>query len=293
METRAGAPADTAGPGRFELDLYLYGVRVGLALARAGRFNRAVRYLIQPVPYWRSLEYRLVWDAARFRSFDRVLDVGSPKLLSLFLAERVGAEVHSTDLEPYFLDEYTYLRRVRHLSPGRFHVETADGRALPYADGAFTKVYAISVVEHIPEAGDGECLREIARVLAPGGSCFLTVPFWPTSRDVYRKPNFYWAGSVGEAKRQGDAVFFQRRYSAGDLDRRLIEPSGLQVTRRLYVGERLMVRNRQREFSERLPVVSSPIHPLLSRLVHTRPTERWQELEKPLCAFLQLTKPVA
>ena len=288
------SPATGAQPGRlgrFELDLYLYGLRVGLTLLGARRLNRALRYLVQPVPYWRSLEYRLVWAAAGFQATDRVLDIGSPKLLSLYLADRVGAEVYSTDLEDYFVDEYTYLRQARRLAPERLHVETADGRALPYPDGWFSKVFSVSVIEHIPDHGDSECLREIARVLAPGGSCFITVPFSPTSREDYQKPDFYWARSSRPA---GDGlVFFQRRYSEDDLRRRLIEPSGLEVTSQLYVGEKVFVDDQDRDFSDAFPItlMTSPAHPLIARLLHTEPSTSWRVLRKPLCAFLELRKP--
>lgn len=46
-------------------------------------------------------------------------------------------------------------------------------RKLPFADGGVTKAYAIDVVEHLsPESLDA-MLREINRVLAPGGSLFV------------------------------------------------------------------------------------------------------------------------
>jgi SAM-dependent methyltransferase len=279
----------TTGLAGFETQLYAYGLSLGLTLLRGGRYKQAAKYLVQPVPYWRSLEYRLVWGAGAFNRQDRVLDVGSPKLLSLYLAERAGAEVYATDIEDYFVDEYSYLRDKRGLSTNRFQVEAADGRALPYAEGTFTKVYSISVLEHIPNEGDAECARELGRVLAPGGKCLITVPFWPTSKDVYRR-DFRWTAASVESSA---GRFFQRRYSQDDLCRRLVEPSGLELEQMLFVGERLMTHNRNREFSEHLGLATSPLHPFLSRLVHTKPSTSWQALAKPLCAFLVLRKPRA
>src|SRR3712207_8939918 len=57
------------------------------------------------------------------------------------------------------------------------------------SNDTFTKVYSISVLEHIPDDGDTRCAAEIGRVLAPGGTAVLTVPFAPTSRDEYTKPD--------------------------------------------------------------------------------------------------------
>jgi SAM-dependent methyltransferase len=281
--------ARTGAAGRLdEADLYRYGVRIGMHLAAAGRLNRGLRYLIRPIPYWRSLEYRLVWNEAAFERSDRVLDIGSPKLLSIYLAERVGAEVFATDIEDYFLNEYRFLRAARRLSPDQLHLEVEDGRKLSYPDDSFSRVYAISVVEHIPDGGDAQCLSEIGRVLQPGGVCLITVPFWPTSKDEYRAPNFYWAGSSRQATT--GRVFFQRRYSEKDLYARLVKPSRLEVKEIVYVGERILRRS-TRELSEFLIPPTGPLQPLLSRVVHTAPTHAWRQLKKPLCAFLVLKKP--
>jgi SAM-dependent methyltransferase len=278
---------ETASPRLDEARLWAYGMQVGLHLLAARRLKRALRYLVMPVPYWRSLEFRLVWNEAGFGPSDRVLDIGSPKLLSLFLAETVQAEVFATDIEDYFLNEYSYLRAVRKIPAQTLHLEVEDGRKLSFPDNTFTKVYSISVIEHIPDGGDSECLREIGRVLRPGGRCFITVPFWPTSKDIYWNPNFYWAGS--STKRADGKVFFQRRYSEDDLKTRLIKPSGLRLDKLEYVGERVLT-HFDRELSEFLTPLTGPIHPLISRLAHTRPVTSPQQLKKPLCAFLTLAK---
>jgi SAM-dependent methyltransferase len=282
-------PAHSFGPGRMELGLYSLNLRAGYHLLAARRWMRGLRYLVEPVSYWRSLEFRLVWEHGNFRAGERVLDVGSPKPFSLYLARSVGAVVDSTDIEDYFMDEFSLLRNATGVPAERMPIRVEDGRRLSYADGQFDKVYSVSVMEHIPDDGDSQCARELGRVLAPGGSCLITVPFWPTSKDVYRKPNFYWSGVSGPE--QEGLVFFQRRYSADDLQKRLIEPSGLVAEKVLYVGERVMTRS-QDELASIMPRVGlGPVHPLLSRAFHTRATDDWTALKKPLCAFLKLTKP--
>ena len=71
---------------------------------------------------------------------------------------------------------------VEGVPPERLHLAVEDGRRLSFPDDSFDKVYSLSVLEHIPDDGDSACVTEIARVLRPGGECYLTVPFWPQSR---------------------------------------------------------------------------------------------------------------
>lgn len=49
-----------------------------------------------------------------------------------------------------------------------------DALALPFPDGTFDRVIASEVLEHIPD--DTAAMRELSRVLRPGGSMAVTVP---------------------------------------------------------------------------------------------------------------------
>jgi SAM-dependent methyltransferase len=284
--TRAAAPRPV--PRAIGFRLQAYGIRLGVPLLRQRRLRRALRYAVVPVNFWRSVEYRLALEEGRFAPGERVLDVGSPKLLSLWVADRLGAEVVATDIEPYFMEEYELLRRARRVPAERLRLAVEDGRRLSFDDASFDRVYSLSVLEHIPDGGDSECVRELARVLAPGGRCVLTVPFWPTSRVDWREPDFYWSGaSVDDATGR---VFYQRRYSEADLRERLIEPSGLRLAGLRFVGDR-WARRGDRELCELLPPWTGPLQPALAGLLTTAPTPDWRTLRKPLCALLVLEKP--
>lgn len=51
-----------------------------------------------------------------------------------------------------------------------------DALALPFADATFDRVIASEVLEHVPD--DQAAMRELARVLRPGGRAAVTVPRW-------------------------------------------------------------------------------------------------------------------
>ena len=55
-------------------------------------------------------------------------------------------------------------------------VVNGDALNLPFPDGAFDRVIAAEVLEHIP--ADRAAIAELARVLRPGGTMAVTVPRW-------------------------------------------------------------------------------------------------------------------
>jgi len=291
--------------------LYFYGLGVALESIARGRFSReTLKNVVVPENYWRSLENRLTYRELNASSSDTVLDLGSPKLLSLYLADRVKAEVFSTDIEGYFLRDYTAFGRQKGVPESRFHVLEADGRKLPFPDNHFTRAYSISVLEHIPGTGDTECAREIGRTLKSGGICVITVPFSPESSEEYRKPSaFYWSGksvkepapksanvsanvSGGKSKNSDEPprVFYQRRYSESDLHDRIIVPSGLRLKKAEFMGDRV-ARMNGKEIAYYLPRLAGPLHPILSRMFHATPSESWKDMKNPLGALLVLEKP--
>ena len=112
--------------------LYLHGLGLGFkALMRGGHWKTAKSLLKCPVNHWRTLEFRLTVEEGQFKPGERVLDIGSPKLLSLHVAKRLGCVVHATDIEDYFIEEQEFLRELEGIAPERLINEVQDGRRYP------------------------------------------------------------------------------------------------------------------------------------------------------------------
>lgn len=270
--------------------LYHYGLQVGFKALFSGNFSREVlKSIIVPQNYWRTLEFRLVFNELQATATDKILDVGSPKLLSLYLADKVGAQVFSTDIEKYFIHDFQKFQRQQAIPDDRFHPMIADGRNLPFPDNHFSMAYSISVLEHIPLEGDSVCAKELGRVLRPGGRCVVTVPFSPSSRIEYKQPSeFYWSGS-SQADSTSKGVFFQRRYSEKDLMERVVGPSCLRLEKLLFMGERIKF-SEGKELAHFLHPLLGPIQPALSALFHVSPSPDWRSMKQPLGALLVMSK---
>ncbi len=192
-------------------------------LARRGYLREAVVRLVIPMDPSRYVELPWAWRQLDPRPGSTVLDLASPKLLAVALA-RSGVHVTSVDALPREIDAW---RQLAEEQPN-LRFEVADGRALPYPDASFDHAYSVSVLEHVE--GDGQALRELARVLRPGGRLVITLPHAPEAWDEYRTHATY-----QEEAGQGGRYLFQRWYDAERVDRLLAEAPALEPVRREVV----------------------------------------------------------
>lgn len=156
---------------------------------------------------------------------ETLLDVGASRSpLTIWLAQQ-GAHVTALDQDPLVMDLPTMATRAGLTAAARsITPRLEDARALPFADGSFTRSCSVSVLEHIPGDGDTAVAREMARVLAPGGLMALTLPFG----QEYRPP-----GPDPAQER------FQRIYDSTALAERILAPTGMNVVKRAYFGVRM------------------------------------------------------
>jgi SAM-dependent methyltransferase len=158
-------------------------------------------------PYcWSSERHRLLWLylTREFKPAGRVLHFAPERGIARQLARREGVEYVTVDL-----------------APGRAMM-TADLVELPFTDQQFDLVLCSHVLEHVPD--DRRAMREIRRVLRPGGHAILQHPI-----DEGREQTFEdWSKTTPEER---DAAFYQFdhvRIYGRDFAERLAE-SGLSA----------------------------------------------------------------
>jgi SAM-dependent methyltransferase len=137
----------------------------------------------------------------------RILDVGCGTGANLMMLSEYG-EAEGVDVSPDAL-EFCNER-------GLDNVRLGAAESLPYEAGEFDLVTAFDVVEHLDD--DVEALREMRRVLRPGGRLLLFVPTFM----------FLWGV-------QDEVSHHRRRYRMPELQR-AVQDAGFEVERTTYAN---------------------------------------------------------
>jgi SAM-dependent methyltransferase len=129
---------------------------------------------------------------------DRVLDAGCGAGRHLCEAFRIkGVDVVGIDLNWEDLCKTATTLYLMHCQDGGDHrrclISRADVARLPFKDGAFDAVICSEVLEHIPDSRNA--VRELVRVLRPGGELVVSVPrylperiCWALSEAYHNEP---------------------------------------------------------------------------------------------------------
>lgn len=131
----------------------------------------------------------------------RILDAGgSATIFSIYLSLE-GCETHTVDLDPAKVAQANLIARALNL-PLHNRCESMTG--LSYEDHFFDYVFSISVIEHLSPEDQPVAMRELSRVLKPGGVVALTFDYGKEAAD-------------------------HPILSPDEVRERLVEPSGLEV----------------------------------------------------------------
>jgi len=236
--------------------IWAAGVEVGLRTLRKEPVL-GLKRLALPVSYWRRAEFGYACRQLGLPAGARILDLGSPKDLAAVLARRRGFEVVATDILPDAIElsrRYASAQGLDGRGPGRVHSEIQDGRKLGYGDGTFDAAYSVSVLEHIPDEGDAEAIRELIRVVRPGGVIVVTVPYDRRYRETFVDGPVYERAPV-----DAERVFFERHYDSAALTRRLLSSQQAEVIDLRFWGEGVV---RMEAALDRLGRWRHPLSPL-------------------------------
>lgn len=120
------------------------------------------------------------YDKLGLQSGDKILDLGCGFGRHAFEAARRGADVVALDAGRDEVEgvaaTFAAMVEAGELAADALNTAAVQGDALhlPFPDGSFDRVICSEVLEHIPD--DIGAMRELARVLRPGGTMAITVP---------------------------------------------------------------------------------------------------------------------
>ena len=191
---------------------------------------KQVLHRVSNIQIYRYFENSWIFNNLDVQPGQRILDVGSPKVLFFFIGKRVGPiDVVACDILDRQRELASLLDYIPNVNKARFEIQ--DARQLDYPSNCFDRIFSLSVIEHIPERGDIEAMSEFYRVLRPGGKLIVTVPYSMEYEIEYHETRVY------ERKYEGTPLFFQRRYNEEQLHSRLLT-TPLKLLKKEYITER-------------------------------------------------------
>jgi len=206
--------------------IYAHAISFAVKTILSGSPRDGLKLLIAPIGYWRFLPNAFVYQEYKELRARTVLDVSSPKLVSLVLGRR--AEVWATDLNDSGIFA-RWKKTADAIGLKGYHVEFQDARKLRFTDNSFDLAYSISVIEHIPEQGDSQALAEMARVTRKGGKVVVEVPYRRKSQEIFQEYD-------SKGAKLDKPSFYERYYDRASLSERLQAP-GLVLEQRWVLGE--------------------------------------------------------
>ena len=218
-------------------------------------------------PWHRLLRSHL--DPARDLAHCRVLEIGCGRGgFTCWLASRPErerpAEVVAADFSPAALAKGREHAARLGLPGDRVRWEPGDIQAISHPAGSFDTVFSCETIEHVPDPP--RAVRELARVLRPGGRLFLTFPNYLGTMGLYRG---YLRLTGRRYREEGQPI---NRFLLLPRVRRWVAASGLRVEVTDATGHYL-------PFPGRPPIrLAAGDHPAV------RPLARWTALHGCLVA---------
>lgn len=201
------------------LEFDRFGRNLGRRLILKGS-KLGLQYWVNPVSSFRYFEFEFTASCLP-RSMASCFDVGSPRLFSLYLAERFpDTAIQILNPDRHDLEETQAIARILHINNIETRRDGVDYLA-SVGVGLYDAVWSISVIEHIAgRYDDRTAMRLMYDALRPGGRLIVTVPVDRTYREDFRSRAQYQI----DVPKGEEGFFFQRVYDEDALERRLLSP---------------------------------------------------------------------
>jgi 2-polyprenyl-3-methyl-5-hydroxy-6-metoxy-1,4-benzoquinol methylase len=192
---------------------------------------------LKSLPYERCAELSWVIEylKPRFCEDLQYLDIGSGESpLPSFLHANSVWEITCLDKCHWVQKQYRFSANIHAatIPTKRFRVIEANLLEADLPDESFDLITCISVIEHFEGNSDSAAIKTAARLLRPGGRLILTTP---VNESFFAE--FYLEKPVYGVGFHDAPVFYQRHYDLATLSERIIEPTELMESQRVYFGD--------------------------------------------------------
>lgn len=209
-----------------------FGREIGVRLLLKG-YREGAELLVRPVESVRYFEFPFALRCCP-RSPACCLDVGSPRLFSLYMAHRFP-ETTIRVINPDPMDVATTTRLASALRLGGLRVEVQGVDGVGGERAQYDCIWSLSVVEHIAgRYDDREAVRWMNDALVEGGRLILTVPVDRAYREEHRETDAYGTQPAIDGR-----YFFQRVYDRRSIWERIVAAAGREPDVVAWFGERI------------------------------------------------------
>ncbi len=192
-----------------------FGFSLGIKLLFNGKLS--LKLLFNPVSIVRYFEYDFVNSCTGNIDDKNILDVSSPYLFGFFVSAKNKCNYHYINPDKKDLENVRILANKIKFA-GNYLTDCLDAKKMHYPDNKFDRIVSISVIEHVNNHGDSEVMREMWRVLKPGGLLILTFPVKKEYEEEFISEDIY---NLNREETEGE-FFFQRYYDDKKIEERLL-----------------------------------------------------------------------
>jgi len=158
-------------------------------------YSKNLRYtssagMFIPATYTHESEKRKSWENSWIaahsgvKAGDRVLDIGGASTAFVFYLASLGCSIKVIDNDWSccgMIYNTKYVARKMNWDIEVFDRDIA--KPIPFPDNSFDRVFSICTLEHLASSVRRRMMREVARVLAPGGVVGITIDYGPDRKE--------------------------------------------------------------------------------------------------------------